>query len=146
MTPRCSKALVVMFHISLSLRVSFVLFACWVGKSLDNCYTFSSLRRHLELAETNLGMKPVKSHDWPEEEVGEVEVVFQQVRKGVAAFLAVAVLQCKAHAAHNAETTAAVEQDVLQVERTCDKRFLQKGVCALFYLFIFFKSQTLFFS
>lgn len=76
-------------------------------------------------------MKPVESHDGPEEEVGEVEVVFQQVSKGVAAFLAVTVLQCKAHAAHDAETTAAVEQDVLQVERTRDQRFLQEGVCTL---------------
>lgn len=79
----------------------------------------------------HLGVKPVESHDGPEEEVGEVEVVFQQVSEGVAAFLAVTVLQCKAHAAHDAETTAAVEQDVLQGERTRDQRFLQEGVCTL---------------
>lgn len=79
----------------------------------------------------HLGVKLVKSHDRPKEEVGEVEVVFQQVSEGVAAFLAVAVLQREAHAAHEAEATPAVEQDILQVERTRDQRFLREGVCAL---------------
>lgn len=91
----------------------------------------------------NLGVKLVEGHDGPEEEVGEVEVVFEQVREGVAAFLAVTVLQCKAHAAHDAEPTAAVEQDVLQVERTGDQRFLQEGVCTLHVTYLSSKKKKI---
>ena len=70
-------------------------------------------------------MELVEGHDGAEEEEGEVEVVLEQVQEGVAALLAVAVLQCEAHAAHDGEAAAAVEQHVLQVEGACHQRFLR---------------------
>lgn len=71
-------------------------------------------------------MKLVESHDGSEEEEGEVEVVSQQVTEGVVALLPIAVLQSKAHTAHDAEATASVEQDVLQVKRAGHQGFLKK--------------------
>lgn len=73
---------------------------------------------HSGILAPHLCMKPVESHNGSEEEEGEVEVVFQQVSEGVAAVLLVTVLQREAHTAHDAEATASVEEDVLQVERT----------------------------
>lgn len=71
-------------------------------------------------------MIPVKSHDRSKEEEGEVEVVFQQVRERVAAVFLFTVLQSKAHTAHDAEATASIEEDVLQVKRASHQRFLKE--------------------
>ena len=73
---------------------------------------------------TYLHVELVKGHDGAEEEEGQVEVVLEQVQEGVAAFLAVAVLQGEAHAAHDGEAAAAVKQDVLQVEGARHQRLL----------------------
>lgn len=74
----------------------------------------------------HLDMIPVESHDRSEEEEGEVEVVFEQVSERVAAVLLLAVLQCEAHTAHDAEAAASVEQDVLQVEGARHQGFLEE--------------------
>lgn len=76
----------------------------------------------------HLGVIPVESHDGSKEEEGEVEVVFQQVRECVAAVLLLAVLQCKAHTAHDAEAAASIEQDVLQVKRASHQGLLKEDL------------------
>lgn len=70
-------------------------------------------------------MKTVKSHNRSKEKEREVEVVFQEVGEGVVALFPVTVLQGKAHAAHDAEATASIEQDVLQVKRSGHQGLLQ---------------------
>lgn len=74
----------------------------------------------------HLRVVPVESHDGTEEEEGEVEVVFQQVGELVVAVLLLAVLQAEAHAAHDAEAAAAVEQDVLEVKGARHQGFLEE--------------------
>lgn len=74
----------------------------------------------------HLRVIPVERHDGTEEEEGEVEVVFQQVGEFVVAVLLLAVLQAKAHAAHDAKAAAAVEQDVLKVKGTSHQGFLEE--------------------
>lgn len=66
----------------------------------------------------HLGMKTVESHNRSKKEEREVEVVFQEVREGIVSLFPVTVLQSEAHAAHDAEATASVEQDILQVKRS----------------------------
>lgn len=65
---------------------------------------------------------PVESHDRSKEEEREVEVIFQQVGEFVVAVLLLAVFQREADAAHDAETAASIEQDVLQVKGTGHQR------------------------
>lgn len=74
----------------------------------------------------HLRVIPVERHDGPEEEEGEVEVVLEQVGEFVVAVLLLAVLQAEAHAAHDAEAAAAVEQDVLEVEGTGHQGLLEE--------------------
>lgn len=61
-------------------------------------------------------MKLIEGHDGAEVEVWQVEVVLQQVQEAVTALPPLTVLQGEAHAAQDGEATAAVEQDVAQVE------------------------------
>ena len=64
----------------------------------------------------HLNVELVEGEDGPKVEVWQVEVVVQQLQQAVAALAPHTVLQGEAHAAHDGEATAAVEQDVAQVE------------------------------
>jgi len=68
------------------------------------------------LRSTHLGMELVKRHDRPEEEEGEVEVVFEEVKDGVNAVFLLRVLECKAHAAHDGEAASSIEEDILKIK------------------------------
>lgn len=66
--------------------------------------------------DAHLGMELVKRHDGPEEEEGEVEVVLEEVEDGVDALLPLAALEREAHAAHDGEAAASVEEDILKIK------------------------------
>lgn len=66
-------------------------------------------------------MESIKCHDGSEEEEREVEVVLDQIHEAVMAVLLLAVLQRETHAAHDGESTASVEQDILEVEGAGDE-------------------------
>lgn len=63
-----------------------------------------------------MNVKLIKGHDGPEIKEREVEVVLEQLQDAVIPILALAVLQSKAHAPHDGEPAASVEEDVAQVE------------------------------
>lgn len=65
---------------------------------------------------THLDVELVKGHDGPKVEEGEIEVVLEQFQDAVVAVFPLAVLQGKAHAAHDGEPAAAVEQDPAQLK------------------------------
>lgn len=70
-------------------------------------------------------METVEGHDGPEEEEGQVEIVLQQVSKGVAAVRVGAALQREAGAPKHRETTAPVEEHVLKIKGACYKPTLE---------------------
>lgn len=70
-------------------------------------------------------MEAVKGHDGPEEEEGQVEVVLEEVSKGVMAVGVGAALQCEADAPENSEAAAPVEQYVLKIKGACYKPTLE---------------------
>lgn len=102
------------------------------GQRLVSCklLIIITLFKTLLVFEPHLHVIAIKSHNRSKEEEREVEVVFQEVGERVVAVLPVTVLQSKTHAAHDAEATAAVEQDVLKVERTRHQVLLQRGQSA----------------
>lgn len=71
-------------------------------------------------------MESIKRHDGSEEEEREVEVVLDQIHKAVVAVLLFAILQSEAHAAHDGEPTASIEQDILKIEGAGHKASLKK--------------------
>lgn len=64
----------------------------------------------------HLGVEAVKGHDGPKEEEGQVEVVLEQVSKGVAAVRVGTALQRKAGATQHRETAAPVKQHLLKIK------------------------------
>lgn len=71
-------------------------------------------------------MELIERHDGSEEEKREVEVVLDQIHEAVVAVLFLAVLQSKAHAAHDGEAAASVKQDILKAEGPGYKTSLKK--------------------
>lgn len=72
-----------------------------------------------------LSVEAVEGHDGPEEEEGQVEIVLEQVSKGVAAVGVGTALQREAGAAKHREAAASVEQDVLKIKGACYKPTLE---------------------
>lgn len=70
-------------------------------------------------------MEAVEGHDGSEEEEGQVEIVLEQVSKGVAAVGVGAALQGEAGAPQNCEAAATVEQYVLKIKGACYKPTLE---------------------
>lgn len=71
-------------------------------------------------------MESIKGHDRSKEKEREVEIVLQQGEDGIVAVLPLTVLQGETHAAHDAEATASVKENILKIKSSCYKPVLGK--------------------
>ena len=80
-----------------------------------------------------MNIKLIKSHDGPEIEEGEVEVVLEQLQDVVVSIFPVAVLQSKAHTAHDGEPTTSVEENVTHLKVSLHKTRLENKAAIIIY-------------